>query len=157
MANNTIDPALAFFHEMVEPTVEEFLANPQDKRRGCLACLVLSSMADHYYQSRPAPVDGHTDVHFFRRSLGTATWAFGQVLGVANATKHVLRRKGRVGFEDVTVQEIQLGLFQCGWPMNGEETMVETRPGDIWLLSQLVEAATDVWRQKLGLPIHEQC
>ena len=96
------DAARSFFREIVEPTVVEFLEQPADRRRGCLACLCLSSMSDHYFHARPKSVDGCANPNAFRVKLGDTNWAVKQVFGVANATKHVKRRTGRVGYEDVT-------------------------------------------------------
>jgi hypothetical protein len=128
------DDALAFFQEMVEPTVAEFLTRPDDRRRGCVACL---------------SVEGSLDADAFRRSVSGKNWAVGQVIGVANATKHVQRRPGRVGYQDVSVQEINAGNLRCGWPINGTEVMIEVKEDELWLLSDLVEEAVNFWRLRL--------
>jgi hypothetical protein len=145
------DDALAFFQEMVEPTVAEFLVRPDDRRSGCLACLSLASMSDHYFHSRPESVEGAQDADAFRRAVSAKNWAVGQVIGVANATKHVRRRPGRVGYQDVSVQEISMGNLRCGWPINGTEVMIEVKEDDLWLLSDLVEEAIKFWKLRLGV------
>jgi len=53
-----LDDAMIFFREVVEPTVAEFVERPDDRRRGCLACLCLASMADHYFHARPESREG---------------------------------------------------------------------------------------------------
>lgn len=145
------DPAVSFFHEIVAPTVADFLRAPESRRLGCLACLALASMADHFFHARSVPVEGHTNADAFRRSLGAQHWGVGVVIGVANAAKHVVRRPGRVGYEDVQAQEITFGNLRCGWPINGREVMIEVEPDNLWLLSTLTEAAMDFWKGKLGL------
>lgn len=146
------DPAASFFREIVAPTVADFLSTPDSRRLGCLACLALASMADHYFHARTAPVEGHNNPDEFRRSLGAQHWGAGVVIGVANATKHVVRRPGRAGYEDVQTQSITMGNLRAGWPMNGRMVMVEVEPGNIWLLRDLVRASFDFWQKKLSLP-----
>ena len=143
--------AAAFHSEIVEPTVADFLANRADKRRGCLACLVLASMSDHYFHTPGAVVDGHPDANAYRQSHGAACWAAGVVIGVANATKHVLRRPGRVGFSDVFADDISVGNMRCDWPIEGREVMIEVTPDNLWLLGDLVEAAARYWTEKVSL------
>ncbi len=145
------DEGLTFFRDMVEPTVAEFLARPDDRRRGCLACLCLASMADHYFHARPAFRDGCGDADAFRRKIAGASWAVGQVIGIANATKHVVRRPGRVGYEDIAERQIAFGNLRCGWPINGRQVMVEVEGGKLWLLSHLAQAALEFWRGRLAL------
>jgi hypothetical protein len=106
-------------------------------------------MSDHYFYSRPASVEGSLDADAFRRSVSGKNWAVGQVIGVANATKHVQRRPGRVGYQDVSVQEINAGNLRCGWPINGTEVMIEVKEDELWLLSDLVEEAVNFWRLRL--------
>lgn len=141
--------AATFFAEMVLPTVAEFLRDRADKRRGCLACLALASMSDHYFYTPGAVVNGNPDANSFRQSHSAANWAVGTVIGVANATKHVRRRSGRAGFNDVFADDISFGNMRCGWPINGREVMVEVAPGDVWLLSELVEEAASYWKAKV--------
>lgn len=145
------DGAAMFFHEIVEPTVAEFLSQTDDKRRGCLACLSLSAMADHYFHARPEGREGCSDANRFRWKVGEINWAVGQVNGVANATKHVERRQGRVGYQDVSSQQITVGNLRVGWPVNGTQIIIEVEHGNLWLLSQLVEVAMTFWRNRLAM------
>jgi hypothetical protein len=145
------DNGLTFFREMVEPTVAEFLAGPDDRRRGCLACLCLASMADHYFHAQPAFRDGCGDVRAFRVKIAGANWAVGQVIGIANAAKHVVRRSGRVGYDDIAPRQIAFGNLRCGWPINGRQVMVQAEGGKLWLLSHLAQAALEFWRSRSAL------
>ena len=153
MDPQTHDNAAEFFHEFVEPTVAEFLAHPSDRRLGCLACLCLASMADHYFHARPKPIDGHTDPNRFRATIGDSNWAAGQVIGVANATKHVLRLSGRVGYDDISSQDITCDNLQCDWPINGTVVIIDVGNDDQWLLSTLVEEAIKYWRNRLAVDL----
>lgn len=145
-----MDDAVTFFQEMVEPTVAEFHKHPADRRRGCLACLCIASMADHYFHARPEGREGCSTADQFRQKVSGINLAVGQVIGVANATKHVVRRRGRVGYQDVSSQQITLGILRFGWPINGTHVMIEVEDGNLWLLSQLVEAAMTFWHDRLG-------
>ncbi|MBB3264072.1 hypothetical protein FHW79_001687 [Azospirillum sp. OGB3] len=144
------DGAVEFFREMVEPTVAEFLDRPDDRRLGCLACLCLASMADHYFHARPRMRDERADPNGFRRKIGESHWAVRQVIGVANATKHVVRLTGRVGYQDISAQPITCANLRAGWPINGNQEMVEVEGGELWLLADLVEAALEFWRDRLA-------
>jgi hypothetical protein len=144
------DDAVAFFQEIVEPTVAEFLEMPADRRLGCLACLCLASMADHYFHALPESCVGSANADIFRQKVANANWAVGQVIGVANATKHFQRRPGRVGYKDVSAQQITLGNLRAGWPISGAAVMVEVADGNVWLLTQLVETAMTFWGDRLA-------
>ena len=146
-----MDDAVTFFQEMVEPTVAEFHEHPADRRRGCLACLCIASMADHYFHARPEACEGCSTANQFRWKISEINKAVGQVIGVANATKHFERQPGTYrGYQDVSSQQITLGILRCGWPINGTHVMIEVEDGNLWLLSQLVEAAMTFWRDRLG-------
>ncbi|HYG87247.1 MAG TPA: hypothetical protein VD978_13400 [Azospirillum sp.] len=108
-------------------------------------------MADHYFHARPELREGYADANAFRRAIGESHWALRQVIGVANATKHVERRPGRVGYQDVSSQSITCGNLRAGWPISGTQVMIEVDGGEFWLLSRLVEAAREFWRNRLAL------
>ena len=94
--DHAADPALAFFREVVEPTVMEFLADPADKRRGCLACLAVAGMTEHYFHARPAlAAGGEAALKKLKGALRDENKILGWIADVANATKHVER--GRHG------------------------------------------------------------
>jgi hypothetical protein len=138
------DAAIWFYREIVQPTVAEFLTERESVRRVVLACIVLSHMADHYFHARH-PVSSLGDFRTELRENG----AFRLIEDVTNGTKHVKRgRDGRLGFEDIGAQEISFGNLHAGWPISGTEAMVED-DGNLWLLSQLVQAVDEMWRAKL--------
>ena len=144
------DDALMFFRDMVEPTVAEFMANRADKRRGCLACLVLASMTEHFFHARPELCAVGRAA--FKARVRSENWAVGAIADVANATKHVAGAtdRGKWGYSDLQAMEMgQCGVLRCGWPINGEEVLVG--PDRAWRLSELIECTILFWRQKLGL------
>jgi hypothetical protein len=144
--------AATFFAEMVLPSVAEFLRERADKRRGCLACLALASMSDHFFRTQGTPVAPHRDADSCRRSHAAVNWSVGTIIGIANATKHALRKPGRVGFGDVFADDIAWGNLRCGWPINSREVMVQVAPDNLWLLSDLVGEAARYWAGKVSAP-----
>jgi hypothetical protein len=145
------DRALWFFQEVVEPTVEGFLREPESMRLGCLACMALDSMVEHYFHARP--IEGGASAPERLRAALSVNWAFKQVSAVANATKHVKpdRRRDRIGFEAVETRRIDFSTARFGWPISGDQVMVDVAPSGPWPLSQLVTAAQEMWRVKLDL------
>jgi hypothetical protein len=141
------DAAAWFYSEIVQPTVAEALTERDSVRRGVLACVVLTHMANHYFHaSRP-----FASLDEFQKEL-RKNGAFRLVEGVTNGTKHVKRgtrpHDKHLGFEDIGAQEIACGTLLCGGPISGTEVMVEDN-GNIWHLSQLIMTADEMWRTKL--------
>lgn len=90
-------------------------------------------------------------INVFRASSRKDNWAVGQVNEIANATEHVIRHGSGISYGDLGAHEIAVGNLRCGWPINGDQVMVETSPGTLWLVKDLV-ASADEWRKgKLGL------
>jgi hypothetical protein len=144
------DAAVWFYREIVQPTVAESLTERDSVRRGVLACIVLTHMADHYFHARK-PVAKKDEFQEELRKNG----AFRLIEDVTNGTKHVKRvtKSGKVirlGFEDIVAQEINLGNLHAGWPISGKEVMVEDGK-NIWLLAQLITIVDEMWRTKLDL------
>jgi hypothetical protein len=150
--NREGDDAEWFYRVVMQPTVTEFLAHPDDMRRGVLAALVVSHIAEHYFEARK-PIQGSANTQAFRQSLRDENGAYRLIADVADATKHVLRgrQNGRqMAFEDVEARRIDFSNLRCGWPFAGIQVMV--RDGDtVWLLSRLIKAATEMWEAKLDL------
>lgn len=146
----TEDDALLFFREIVEPTVAEFMDALSDKRRGCLACLAVASLTEHFFHARPdlAALGRAT----FKANIRKENWAVGAVADLANATKHVLGGEGRSkwGYDDISTHQLNdCGILRAGWPLGGHEVLVG--PDHAWRLGELIECAMTFWRQKLGL------
>jgi len=160
------DPATWFFQEVVEPTATEFLNKPDNIRLGCLACIALSSMVEHYYHGRRHEF-GDQSAQDSRRSLATLESAE-IVFDVANATKHVVAdRKRRYGFKAVERMELDDDTYQsdeseAGIDFGdlkftiGSHVMVPTGDDLHCLLSAQVEAVCEMWRVKLGIKAGNQ-
>lgn len=83
--------AADFFAGTVKPTVSEFLANPQDIRRGRLAAIVLNHMADYlalhgYVGHERNEMDRL--VKEIRQRLTVRCPEFSLIRDIADATKH---------------------------------------------------------------------
>jgi hypothetical protein len=139
-----------FFREIVTPTVAEFMADPSDKRRGCLACLVLASMTEHYIHEFS---DGSEQAcKKMKQAFRDENKALGWITDIANATRHVKRlsKYEAIGFGDIRTMEMgQCGVLRCDWPIAGEEVLVG--PEHEWRLSDLIESTMDSWRKRLRL------
>lgn len=144
-----LDDALRFFAEMVELTVVDFLANPHDKRLGCLACLTLASMTEHFYEATIAGAGlSKSD---FKGAIRAECPPMGWVADVANATKHVHGFSDRIGFDAINSTEMDtLGVARFGWPFGGTEVLVGEAME--WRLSTLVTEALSFWRRKVASP-----
>jgi hypothetical protein len=141
------DAAVWFYREIVQPTVAEALTQRDSVQRGVLACVVLAHMANHYFHTKhPFP-----NLDEFQKEL-RKNGAFRLVEGVTNGTKHVKRgtrpHDKHLGFEDIGAREIACDTLLCGGPISGTEVFVED-DGNLWLLSQLVMSADEMWRAKL--------
>lgn len=144
------DRATQFFREFVEHTVADFMAKRADKRLGCLACLALASLTEHYIHAR---LGGSEDARkAFKLSVRQENKAVGWIADVANATRHVVRpsKFDAIGYRDIQSMEMgRCGILRCGWPINGQEVLVG--PDHEWRLSDLIKCAVGFWREKLGI------
>jgi hypothetical protein len=157
------DRAIWFYREVVEPTVVGFLSKPDDIRLGCLACIALSSMVEHYFHARRQEFQGQ-NAQEFRRSLGSDS-AVEIVFDVANATKHVVTgRKRDMDFNAVSTMELDEDTYKSDKSPDdpeidfgdlelpkGSHVMVPVGNGLYCLLAGQVEAANEMWCTKLGL------
>ena len=138
-----------FFREIVEPTVAEFMVDPSSKRRGCLACLVLASMTEHYIH---AFSDGTEQTRMsMKKAFRDENKPFGWIADVANATRHVERssKYDAIGFGDIQTMEMgQCDVLRCDWPISGEEVLIG--PGHEWRLSVSIGDAMEFWRSRLS-------
>lgn len=163
MAQDEYEPDAAtwFYREVVEPTVIEFLGKPDDIRLGCLACIALSSMVEHYYHARRQELGGQ-NAQDFRRSLAELS-AAEIVFDVANATKHVVAdRKRPYGFKAVEKIELNDASYKSNenessidfgdleFPI-GSQVMVPAGNDLICVLAAQVEAVHEMWCSKLGI------
>lgn len=143
-------PDIQFFREMVEPTVDEFVAGKSNLRRGLLACLMIAAMTEHYFHAHPEIGGLKGDYKGpLRDPAQGGNFAVGLIADVSNGTKHVTVSHGRIGYNQTQTHEMgAAGTLRAGWPIGGQEVLVGFNRE--WRLSQLIESALDFWRQKLG-------
>lgn len=145
--------AVVFFTEVVEPTVLEFLNDGGSLRRGVLAALVLTHMADHLFHATPRTRPFDAEFETFKADLAGECGAVGLMLEVANATKHLVRRKSdQLHYSAIQAREAMCGEFMCGMRLG--ESLVFVKPTDADYevhLDQWVAEAWRFWRLKLGL------
>lgn len=148
-----------FFRETVEPTVEEFLADRRNIRRGRLASIVLSHMVDYWYVDH-----NHESKTEIRRKLKSKTcinddYSFFQaVWDVSDASKHaILTEQGQHVLKDARdVKQNRVGAM--GTVPMGMDPMGALIPNDVivviddgkqYSLSCAVSRVMDVWKQML--------
>jgi hypothetical protein len=140
-----------FLNEIVLPTVADFSRHPGDIRLGVLACLVLQAMNEHYFLHNtfdPKKTREGNDVELgrFKKSLRDGDWVFGEIMDIANGAKHAKER-----FFDLHLQQPNVcGVMRCGFPLSSADH-VFTDDENSWLLYQLTEHVTKVWKTKLGI------
>src|SRR5579871_1382923 len=74
-----------FFHSTVKPTVEEFLTQKIDIRRGRLAAIVLYHMADYWFEENKSSYARLSDLH---KILISECSDFLLIRDIADASKH---------------------------------------------------------------------
>jgi hypothetical protein len=156
------DRAVWFYQEVVEPTVAEFLGKRDDIRLGCLACIALSSMVEHYFHARRQEF-GSQNAQDFRRTLAAYS-AFEIVFDVANATKHVVPARNRaMDFKSASrIMELDKDTYKSEQNNDepksilgdlelptGSHVMVLAGNDVDCVLADQVEAVNEMWRTKL--------
>ena len=155
-----------FFRETVEPTVEEFLADRRNIRRGRLASIVLSHMVDYWcvdYNERKLNQKRNKFASEIRKELASKTpidnYSFSQaVWDVCDASKHaILTQQNHVLKDAKDVKQNRVGAM--GTVPFGMAPMGALIPNDVivvldngkrYSLSCAVSRVMDVWRQMLG-------
>ena len=84
----TGDRADWFLDEVVIPTVAEFMSDGTDVRRGMLASLTVSHLAEYIYDARPELRGDARRTPNFLNCLAKRCASYGFVRDVADATKH---------------------------------------------------------------------
>lgn len=145
-----------FLELIVEPTVTEFIQSPYDLRRGLLAAIVLTHMADHIAQEgKPAgerPVMDERVANWRTKILDICP-NFCLVQDVANATKHAKRSTSKHGAHYVPSSDkisTSPGLFQAPFSQGSFaeacEITVDLPDGTSKPLLDLVMTVSQAWR-----------
>jgi len=142
-----------FFQTVVAPTVDEFLANDQSIRRGFLAAIVLSHMADYW-----AADEGHRDAFGIRTSVAEACPAFQLVWDVADAAKHqnltqradtrTVTHAGQVRAPAATFGSFLFGEVPFG--AAGSPVKVQQDDGRTAFLAPAIRASVEEWKRRLS-------
>lgn len=94
MSTTAPDAADGFMDAVTVPTVKEFLEDLGSIRRGMLAALTVSSLADHLFHARPGVRGVTAEIGKLREDWAKRCSGFGLVRDVADAAKHAkLERK----------------------------------------------------------------
>jgi hypothetical protein len=138
-----------FFTQIVLPTVADFSRNPGDIRLGVLACVVLQAMNEHYFhhnQADPGRVHGCISVADFKGALRTRDWSFGQIMDIANGTKHAVPKPGKTGLNDLhQAVPNEMGVLRAGFPLSPERHLFID--GDnAWMLNMLTDHVAETWK-----------
>jgi hypothetical protein len=124
--------AESYMREIVDPTINDFEANPRSRRHAFVACLVTCHCADYLALPRKAQQ--------LRNELKKQSMAFSMIDRVAHAFKHV--QSGHVNSpqdKPLNVTAVferppalagvaQCGLSRCGDPVGGVEVWGEDTP-----------------------------
>ena len=149
-----------FFKEVVQPTVDEYLAQPGDIRRGRLAAIVLNHMVDYWHE------DTGKSLTSIRKTLSDATrfrtYSFFQtVMDVADVSKHArleLDRRTPAPELTKTNQVVHhrigaLGTFPMATlPMGGTAIVgvnVKLDNGSVFSLSHAIQQVMTIWDKML--------
>ncbi|RCN59110.1 hypothetical protein [Acidiferrobacter thiooxydans] len=162
-----------FFDNVVKPSVDEYLARPEDIRRGRLAAIVLNHMVDYWCvdtASGDTRKEREAALEDARAALRADTpipshpgySAADIIRDLADASKHAeLTRKnpqpqlthaGQVKRHYIGA----LGTAPLGMVPGGMLKPVDVRvtldDGKSFILSYVIRKVTDAWRNKLGIP-----
>ena len=151
-----------FFKEVVQPTVDEYLRQPQDIRRGRLAAIVLEHMVDYWH------VDTGESKSAIRAALRTDTpilnhsnyWSADLIRDVADASKHArLNRALRMLTCAEQINSRHVGAWNTTTynfvpygRQRGADAEIKLDNGKIYILKNAVYQVSEAWRKKLGLP-----
>ncbi|AWP23905.1 hypothetical protein C4901_11675 [Acidiferrobacter sp. SPIII_3] len=151
-----------FFKEVVQPTVDEYLAQPANIRRGRLAAIVLNHTVDYWCVDTGEEKDSvRQNLEANTRVSGHHGHSFFQIVeDTADASKHArLNRKSRKMTEATQVRQRSVGAFGTtayNTAPYGGSRAVDVRAmlddGTVFSLSHAVRKVTQAWHQKLQLP-----
>lgn len=150
----TLDPVVDYFEKTVKPTVNEFLKDKTDIRRGRIAAIVLYHMDDYVREN------GYGNPT--NSLLGSDKMLYQAVKAAANATKHFRLRKEHIAMAaSQVIAEDNPGLFDApfGEGVFAESNEVhleldkpETIDGLVYEKVNLATAITFIfgfWEQKI--------
>ena len=157
----TSNITVEFFDNVVKPTVDEYLARPENVRRGRLAAIALNHVVDYWHE------DTHESLTAIRATLradtpipGYPDHSSSDVLrDVADASKHAKlnRADSRLTNADQVKKQLigamgtaPMGMVPMGM-LKAVDTRVTLNNGQSFMLSYAIRNVAEVWHKKLGL------
>ena len=157
----TSNITVEFFDNVVKPTVDEYLARPENVRRGRLAAIALNHVVDYWHE------DTHESLTVIRAALRDDTPIPGHpghsssdvLRDVADARKHAKlnRADSRLTNADQVKPHYIGGLTAA--PLTAVALTglvsggvgVTLNDGQVFSLVYVIHQSTKAWREKLGL------
>jgi hypothetical protein len=144
-----------FFSTVVLPNCEEFVAMPHDLRLAMNAAIAVFNMRDWMNEYRKAHVPGwHGDEEKYQASLERKCPQFRILRDVANASKHMMLRRGRhsrpllSGASDLCEDSVRVG-DSVGYSLS--LVRVNLTNGKSEILQWVLECSIVLWCRELGL------
>lgn len=153
-------PAIDFFVSVVKPTVDEYLGDVLNVRRGRLAAIVLYHMADHAALEKCAGNDRKVMdrlVEQLRAELVEACTDFALIRDIADASKHAILSVAKKTPRQVSTSEqvsrrnrsYGQGPYGTGPYGTGSVVMVTFDSGQSRPLAGIVRQVLMMWEAKL--------
>ncbi|CCG41830.1 hypothetical protein [Magnetospirillum molischianum] len=149
-----------FFRSTVKPTVEEFLSDPLNLRRGRLAAIVLYHMADYWVAKRNEggdKKDNKNCLEKLHKQLIAECQEFNIIRDIADASKHArLYTQGKIPRIISSSEQItrRPGLFHAPFGVGvfnqASWVMVKMDDGSSRPLLDAIEAVMKMWEEMLN-------
>ena len=160
-----------FFTDIVEPTVDEYLARLEDIRRGRLAAIVLNHLVDYWCvdttsgntrkERRAALEATRAALRFDTPIPNHPGYSSADIIwDLADASKHArlhrtprqLTDAGQVKKRFIgAIGTAPIGMVPIGM-LKPVDVRVTLDDGKSFLLSYVIRKVMDAWRDKLGIP-----
>jgi hypothetical protein len=142
-----------FFTSIVRPTVDEFLSDITDIRRGCLAAIVLYHVADYWDHENNQT---KKSLERLRQSLIKKYPEFAIIRDVADASKHAQLRQFKHNSRELSSSD-QIkrapGLFEAPFGVSvfneASEVVVTLDDGTSRPFAPVVQSVLSMWENEL--------
>jgi hypothetical protein len=146
--------SLNFFHSTVKPTVEEFLKQENDIRRGRLAAIVLYHMADYWYAENKS---SYTDLSDLHKNLIRECPDFLLIRDIADASKHAeLGTQKKIPRQLSSSEQVTSlpGLFEApfgeGYFAEAITVFARMDNGEEKPITLAIDTVTKMWEHKIS-------
>ena len=108
-------------------------------------------MNEHYFRHNKSKLfktekDSASELARFKGALRAEDRAFGQIMDIANGTKHAHTRFFDLHYDKLGVS----GVFRAGFPVSSAN-YVFVDEDNAWLLYRLTKHVAQAWKVKLGI------